>query len=56
MTDFIPPDLAIGGLIVAAAVLYAAWYEYARNNRRDAGLLAATGALSLMGSAAVWAL
>jgi hypothetical protein len=56
MSDFVPPDMTIGGLIVAAAVLYAAWHEYARNNRRDARLLAATGAVSLMGSAAVWLL
>ena len=54
MSDFVPPDMAIGGLIFAAAVLYAAWYEYARSNRRDARLLAATGTVSLMGSAAVW--
>ncbi|MGA8392864.1 MAG: hypothetical protein WB775_12110 [Burkholderiaceae bacterium] len=56
MSDVIPPDLAIGGLIFAAAVLYAAWHEYAARNRRDAQLLAAAGALSLMGSAAVWVL
>jgi hypothetical protein len=56
MSEVIPPDMAVGGLIFAAAVLYAAWHEYARSNRRDAGLLAATGALSLVGSAAVWAL
>ena len=54
MSDFVPPDMAIGGLIFAAAVLYAAWHEHRRSNPRDARLLAATGGLSLLGSAAVW--
>ena len=39
------------GLLV---VLYAAWYEYAAKNPRDARLLAAVGAASLMGSTAAW--
>jgi hypothetical protein len=54
MSDFVPPDMAVGGLIFAAAVLYAAWHEYAGKNQRDARLLSATGAVSLIGSAAVW--
>ena len=29
MTDLVAPDMAIGGLALAAAVLYAAWHEYA---------------------------
>jgi len=51
MLDVTEPHLAFGGLAVAACVLLAAWYEYARNNRRDAGLLAASGAFALIGSA-----
>lgn len=48
------PDMAIGALALAAAVLYAAWHEYAAKNHRDAKLLAAVGATSLMGSVVVW--
>jgi len=54
MADVIPPDLAFGGLAFAAIVLYAAWHEYTKENPRDARLLAAAGALSLVGSAALW--
>ena len=56
MFDVAPPDLAFGGLAVAIAILYAAWHEYAGHNRRDAGLLASTGAFGLVGSAALWLL
>lgn len=52
MNDFGVPDVAIGGLALAGAVLYAAWREYIEKNPRDASLLAAVGALSLMGGAA----
>jgi|GEM_PF-1327385 len=54
MIDLVAPDMAIGGIALAAAVLYAAWYEYAAKNPRDARLLAAVGAASLMGSTAAW--
>ena len=54
MVDLAPLDLAFGGLAVTAAVLYAAWHEFALSNRRDAGLLAASGALGLIGTAAAW--
>ena len=54
MNDLIVPDMAIGALALAAAVLYAAWHEYAAKNHRDARLLAAVGAASLMGSAMAW--
>ena len=54
MIDLVAPDMAIGGIALAAAVLYAAWYEYAAKNQRDAKLLAAVGAASLMGSVAAW--
>ena len=54
MNELVAPDIAIGGLALAAAVLYAAWHEYAAKNQRDAKLLAAVGAISLMGSAMAW--
>jgi hypothetical protein len=54
MSEFVAPDMAIGALALAAAVLYAAWHEYAAKNQRDAKLLAAVGAASLMGSVAAW--
>jgi hypothetical protein len=54
MNDLIVPDMAIGAFALAAAVLYAAWHEYAAKNHRDARLLAAVGAASLMGSAMAW--
>lgn len=54
MTDLMAPDVAIGGLALAAAVLYAAWNEYAAKNQRDAKALATVGALGLMASAAAW--
>lgn len=54
MNELGSPDMVVGAMALAAAVLYAAWHEYAANNRRDAQLLAAVGAASLMGSAMVW--
>jgi hypothetical protein len=54
MNDLIAPDMAIGALALALAILYAAWHEYKARNRRDASLLAALGAVSLMGSAVAW--
>jgi len=54
MNDLMAPEIAIGGLALAVAVLYAAWHEYAAKNQRDAKLLAAVGAASLMGSAVAW--
>ena len=54
MNELVAPDMAIGGLALAAAVLYAAWHEYAAKNQRDAKLLAVVGAISLMGSAMAW--
>lgn len=50
----VSPDLAICALALAAAMLYAAWHEYAARNRRDAQMLAVVGATSLVGSAALW--
>jgi len=46
--------MTVGGLAVAVAIFYAAWHEYSAKNRRDAQLLAALGAVSLVGSIAVW--
>lgn len=54
MNELVAPDISIGALTLAAAVLYAAWHEYAAKNQRDAKLLAAVGAASLMGSVAAW--
>ena len=54
MNEFTAPDMAIGALALACALLYAAWHEYSANNRRDSHLLAAVGAVSLVGSAMVW--
>ena len=54
MSELAVPDIAIGALTLAAAVLYAAWHEYATKNHRDAKLLAAVGAFSLVGGAAAW--
>ena len=54
MIDLAVPDVAIGGLALAGAVLYAAWHEYTQKNPRDDSLLATVGAISLMGSAAAW--
>lgn len=54
MNELVAPDMAIGALALAAAVLYAAWHEYAAKNQRDAKLLAAVGAASLIGSVAAW--
>jgi len=54
MNDLIAPDFALGGLALTVAVLYAAWHEYAIKNQRDAKLLVAAGAVSLIGSTAAW--
>ena len=54
MNEIVAPDMAIAALALAAAVLYAAWHEYAAKNQRDAKLLTAVGAISLMGSAIAW--
>ena len=54
MIDLTAPDPAIGALVLALAILYAAWHEYKERNRRDARLLAAVGGLSLIGSVVAW--
>ena len=56
MSELLVPDVAIGALALAlsAAVFYAAWHEYTEKNQRDGKLLAAVGAVSLMGSAVAW--
>lgn len=51
MSNPVAPDVALGALALAAAMLYGAWREYAAGNRRDARLLVAMGAASLAGSA-----
>ncbi len=37
MTDLVAPDMAIGGLVLAAAVLYAAWHDYNGSQRYHRG-------------------
>lgn len=54
MNDLIAPDVAIGALALTLAILYTAWHETREKNTRDARLLTAMGAVSLMGSAAAW--
>ena len=54
MSASISPDVALGALALAVAILYAAWYETGVKNPSDAKLLAAVGAVSLLGSAAAW--
>ncbi|WP_158558939.1 hypothetical protein [Rhodoferax lacus] len=54
MIDLTAPDLAVGALVLALTIFYAAWHEYRLRNPRDAKLLLAVGALGLMGSAAAW--
>ncbi len=49
MLDYALPIAALGVLI-----LWCAWYEYVRDNRRDAKLLAACGAGGMLAGAAVW--
>lgn len=40
--------------LLAAVMLLGAWREYASENRRDAKLLAAFGAGSVLAGAAIW--
>lgn len=54
MNDFAVPDMALGALALAIAVLYAAWHETRAKNTRDAKLLATVGAVTLLGSAVAW--
>ena len=49
MSDYAPAIVSLGVLI-----LLGAWREYARDNRRDAKLLAACGAGGMLAGAAVW--
>ena len=53
MNDVVAPDVAYGALALAVTLLYAAWHEHAAKNQRDARLLAAVGATSLLASAAL---
>ncbi|MBL0124263.1 MAG: hypothetical protein IPP88_16585 [Betaproteobacteria bacterium] len=46
----VDPAILVG--VVAAVALYAAWREYAWDNRRDAALLATFGASVML--AAIW--
>lgn len=54
MNELIAPDMALGALVLAAAILYCVWHEARAKNVRDAKLLAVIGAASLLGGAAAW--
>lgn len=54
MTDLAAPDFLYAGFALAAAVLYAAWYEFSAKNARDAKILAAVGVAGLAGATAAW--
>ncbi len=45
-------QLALGLALLASAILYGAYFEYAAKNTRDAGLLAGVGGAGLLGSLA----
>ncbi|MCV2350154.1 hypothetical protein [Paucibacter sp. Y2R2-4] len=47
-------QLALGLALLAAAILYGAYFEYAAKNQRDAGLLAGVGSAGLAGSLAAF--
>ncbi len=44
-------NYALMAALVGAVALYAAWREYAGNNRRDALLIAAFGTVIMLGAA-----
>jgi len=47
-------DFALAGAALGVLLLFGAWREYARENQRDAELLAACGAGGMLAGAAVW--
>ncbi|MDO9280072.1 MAG: hypothetical protein Q7U05_16070 [Polaromonas sp.] len=54
MSDSTLSGMALGLVALAAIFLFAARYEYAQSNRRDANLLAAVAITSLISGAAVF--
>ena len=42
-------DIAVGILFIAVCLLYSAWHDYKSGNMRDSNLMAAVGAVSLLG-------
>ena len=54
MSDLTNINMALGAIALTAAIAYGAWHEFTTNNRRDAKLLAAIGAIGLIGSTAAW--
>ena len=54
MTELATPEIALGGMTLAAVILYSAWQEFKGNNPRDAKLLATVGAIALMGGTVAW--
>ena len=47
-------DYAFLIALLASVILAGAWHEFADDNRRDAGLLAALGAGGMLAGAAAW--
>ncbi len=47
-------DYALLIAALAAVILLGAWREYVSDNRRDARLMTAFGAVGMMASTAVW--
>ena len=47
-------DYVLIAVLATVMLLLGAWREYASNNRRDARLLAAFGAVGVMASTAAW--
>ena len=43
-------DIAVGILCIAVCLLYSAWHDYKSGNMRDSKLMAAVGAVSLIGA------
>jgi predicted negative regulator of RcsB-dependent stress response len=54
MSELTAPDITFGFLILAVLIMWGAWQEHRRDNRRDAALLAGVGFTSLIGSALFW--
>ncbi len=54
MTELTTPEIAAGGIALAAVILYCAWHEFRGDNARDAKLLAAVGVTALIGSTFAW--
>ncbi len=54
MSELTAPDITFGFLALAVLIMWGAWQEHRRDNRRDAALLAGVGISSLIGGALFW--